>query len=282
MNEYSQIMVELGLTSLQARTLLAMEDQDYKTAKNIAKTAGVARQQIYRVLPELQKLGLVEERLGVPNQYRSMPIREVLAILVERKNSQIAKIQEEASKLLGDAIQERKIQEEDLEIKLITGLENIEKHFRVMYEGSDRIAYMGSPRRWTFQAYNRLHMGSFKLKKNVDHRMIYGPSPEHPIRSSIHNTTRIKTVPFEIPMYVGIFDDKRVLFSMYLGNENFVPSDFCVMSSNYPCLVRMMKVYFETLWSQAQEYKPNKIRAHPKTQLKKVTKTIGAVQTIMR
>jgi len=42
-------------------------------AASLFEVSGVARQDVYRVLLELQKLGIVEKIIATPNRFRALP-----------------------------------------------------------------------------------------------------------------------------------------------------------------------------------------------------------------
>ncbi|MCW3984410.1 MAG: DUF2250 domain-containing protein [Candidatus Bathyarchaeota archaeon] len=85
MEEITQVLKELGLTQKQAKILLTLNKFEYATVKDISEAADVHRQEVYQVLTELQKMGLIEKRIGTPNQYKSTTISETLNILLQRK-----------------------------------------------------------------------------------------------------------------------------------------------------------------------------------------------------
>jgi sugar-specific transcriptional regulator TrmB len=59
-DEEVQTLTCLGLTLCQARVYLALARSGMSTAKTISKVSKVTREDIYRIMPTLQKLGLVE------------------------------------------------------------------------------------------------------------------------------------------------------------------------------------------------------------------------------
>lgn len=63
--------MELGLTSLQAKIYLALAQTGNATIRNIAKNSKIARQDVYRIMPSLQKLGLAEQIVVSPTMYKS-------------------------------------------------------------------------------------------------------------------------------------------------------------------------------------------------------------------
>ena len=60
-DECAKILMDLGLTLLQAKAYLALSQLGKATVKTISKTANVARQDVYRVMLALEKLGLAEK-----------------------------------------------------------------------------------------------------------------------------------------------------------------------------------------------------------------------------
>lgn len=62
-----EFLEKLGLTVVQAKIYIANIDTGPATAKQISKVAKVAREDVYRVMPSLQTLGLTKnESLNQP------------------------------------------------------------------------------------------------------------------------------------------------------------------------------------------------------------------------
>jgi sugar-specific transcriptional regulator TrmB len=87
-DEDTVLLLGLGLSLNQARVYLAIL-QLQKTAGQIAKFSKVRREDVYRILPTLEKLGLIEKLLGKPSKIRATPISDALTFLVaeEKKKS---------------------------------------------------------------------------------------------------------------------------------------------------------------------------------------------------
>jgi sugar-specific transcriptional regulator TrmB len=62
-----QTLTDLGLSLLQAKTYLNLAKLGKANVQTIAKASNVARQDIYRVMPKLQKLGLAEKFISCRN-----------------------------------------------------------------------------------------------------------------------------------------------------------------------------------------------------------------------
>jgi sugar-specific transcriptional regulator TrmB len=80
-----QILTNLGLTIVQARTYLALAKLGTATIKTISKSANIARQNMYNVMPALQQKGLIEKVITTPTMYKATPMQEGLEILLREK-----------------------------------------------------------------------------------------------------------------------------------------------------------------------------------------------------
>ena len=95
-----RILMRLGLTSSQAKVYLALLRLGQATGKALSQHSKVARQEVYRVLAELQEKGLVEKIIAAPTEFKPIPIEDCLSILIKRKEKKISEIKIEATKLL--------------------------------------------------------------------------------------------------------------------------------------------------------------------------------------
>ena len=89
-------LTSLGLTILQARVYLALTHIEKATIKSIAKNANIARQDIYRLTNELQKIGIIEKIISTPAQYKAIPLEDGIKILLQRKNKENSEAQKKA------------------------------------------------------------------------------------------------------------------------------------------------------------------------------------------
>jgi sugar-specific transcriptional regulator TrmB len=96
----AQTLSRLGLTVSQIKVYLALLRLEKATAKTISKHSEVPRQEVYRILAELREKGLVEEILSTPNEFRPVSITEGASILLQRRKSEVAKLQSETRKLV--------------------------------------------------------------------------------------------------------------------------------------------------------------------------------------
>jgi sugar-specific transcriptional regulator TrmB len=81
-DEDTVLLLGLGLTLNQARVYLAILQLQKTTAGQIARFSKVHREDVYRILPTLEKMGLIEKLLGKPSKIRATPVSDALTFLV--------------------------------------------------------------------------------------------------------------------------------------------------------------------------------------------------------
>jgi len=89
-----ETLTKLGLTLNQARVYLALATQNQLSAREISKNAGITRQKVYRIIPQLLNKGLAIKQLTHPATYKATLPKNALHTLLEqrkRENNQLKK-----------------------------------------------------------------------------------------------------------------------------------------------------------------------------------------------
>lgn len=84
-DEYAELLSDFGLTFNQAKVYLAVVQLGLASVSEVSRTAEVRREDIYRMLPKLQELGLMEKTLEKPIRIRALPVKEALSLLIKRE-----------------------------------------------------------------------------------------------------------------------------------------------------------------------------------------------------
>ena len=119
--EEMNVLVGLGLSVIQARVYLALLRAGETRARVIAKLALINRQEVYRLLAELQQLGLVTQNLTTPTTYTSIPLAEATNILYEQKTNELRFISNKVKKINQQFNRNIHISQTDDESKLCFG-----------------------------------------------------------------------------------------------------------------------------------------------------------------
>jgi sugar-specific transcriptional regulator TrmB len=80
--ENTSLLIGLGLTLNQAKVYLAVIKLEKTTVGQVANFSKVRREDVYRILPSLEKMGLIERLLGKPTEIRATRISDALSLLV--------------------------------------------------------------------------------------------------------------------------------------------------------------------------------------------------------
>lgn len=115
--EAVDVLVKLGLTELQAKTYLTLTQLKTAEVKKIAAQSNIARQDIYRIMPVLEELGLVEKIIATPILYKAIPLSEGTLMLFQRRKEEEAKLKSSLKLLVDNREENSKMapQEENLE-----------------------------------------------------------------------------------------------------------------------------------------------------------------------
>jgi sugar-specific transcriptional regulator TrmB len=98
--QHSETLIKLGLSPNEARVYLGTLKTGVATAKTIAKNSVVGREDVYRVLPALQELGLVRKYLGAPAKYEAIAPDEAIKILLCQREEENVQLKNQASEFL--------------------------------------------------------------------------------------------------------------------------------------------------------------------------------------
>jgi len=92
------------MTTNQAKVYLAIAHRGLAPVSYISNESKVRREDVYRIIPKLEKLGLVEKILGTPNKIKTLPLEEAFSRLVKREqeriNRQTLKLKAQKERLL--------------------------------------------------------------------------------------------------------------------------------------------------------------------------------------
>ena len=86
-DENTDLLLGLGLSLNQARVYLAVLKLERSSVSQLAKFSKVRREEVYKILPSLEKMGLVERLLGKPAEIRATPISDALSLLVAEEKT---------------------------------------------------------------------------------------------------------------------------------------------------------------------------------------------------
>jgi sugar-specific transcriptional regulator TrmB len=255
-DEYTQALMDLGLTLLQAKTYLAFATLGKADAKTIAKASNVARQDIYRIVPMLQKLGLAEKIIANPTIYKATSIKDGLSILLQNKKKECAELQKKTTSLINNFhantakidTQEGETQfkltsEATLFLKMHKSLHqeaqiSIDAIIPLIFDGPAKFNDGLSFPKKAMRRGVKIRLITQKAKNGLQSRELQ--------ELGKNSLCELKYSATPVLFGMHIFDNKEVTLAT---SENGLPS----LWSNNRNLVNLAASYFDEMWSKAQE-----------------------------
>jgi sugar-specific transcriptional regulator TrmB len=266
--EEVRALTGLGLTGSQAKVYLALVKIGQERASSIWKSfrrgGGGARQDIYRILSELQELGLVERIIAKPTEFRAVPPEECASILIQRRKDEIAELQKQASKMLQHLERTRTketFKNEPAQYVLIPEGEALLFRLKKAIKNAQSNIDFICPREaflkgllWAAEVYEKA------LRRGVKIRWIY-EKPEdlnslpECVQALMKNPSfKLRAVPNSLNMKYWIYDTKEVFIATHPKTG---VAESPVLRSNNPSLVELAYNYFEIMWITAMETSPS-------------------------
>jgi len=256
-DETIQTLTDLGLNLSQARVYFALLQEGTSPAKQLSKFSGVNRQEIYRIMPKLIPLGLATKIIDIPTRWKATPIRQGLAILLERKKKQTSKLHKKATNIINTLKgnnKRAKLQEEEHSFKIIPQKiiikDWIQRTIEKTYTNNDVIT--------TLETHNKIIYAQGETfikaaKRGVKLRFIVYKTEDAKISPKIASkfndianihTKFVTGTPLGI---MAIHDNKIAIINTHPmgGGPSFV-------SSNHS-LVRILSNHFELLWKSIKD-----------------------------
>ncbi len=268
-SEDVQTLRGFGLTFLQAKVYLTLVRTSNSTVKEIAEGANMARQEVQRVIVELESLGLVEKLLVNPTEFKPVPINEAVKYLLERREKISLELEQKANMLLKTFTNNQTAglheEKETAQFIITSGKEAIIKKSRMVVdrtkESCDIIAglwknlgYAGSLfKEENIQALKRhvkIRILSEKLPDPLAVQKIYKHCIENP-------NFEIRFVPSTQSTMLGIYDRKEILVNT--SPEKLI-GDSPMLWTNNHALIVAVQTYFNKLWKQASTPKHHLVK----------------------
>jgi sugar-specific transcriptional regulator TrmB len=251
-----ETFMNLGLTQLQAKvylTLLKLDDSG-ADVKKISLASRIARQDIYRRLPELEKIGLVEKIIGLPTVYKAVPFEEGLSMLMKKNTIKYYDIQKKAKTVLSNfSISHHSQKQAELESQFIITSEQtlFLKRVRHDIEETEKvISIIYAHERLSTILFHVVEEIEAAIERGVKIRAITDNAHGGELDRNLKALTKkpafnLRLINHDTPVGLVIFDNKDVNIRT---SNNIVPS----LWTNNRNVVKLAKVYFDDIWRNGQ------------------------------
>lgn len=253
------ILTELGLSAIQAKVYLALAQSTELTATVAADISGVARPDVYRVLAQLEKIGLVQTIVSEPKHFQALPIDEIFSTLISGRERKTTELRQEAQAFVRDF--KHSVREEETnqkpEFMFILKKEGLfNKSRKMIVETREEISLLGA-RKIIFCMLTDVRYIEAALARNVSYQVLINtPGLGQENLRALEVFTKYPSFKLRIlqePMKASfaIYDRKQ----MVVGTSSENSALFSVLWSDNKFLVDLAQDYFNKAWKRARPFK---------------------------
>lgn len=250
-----QRLIDLGLTSYEAKAYLALVRRDSSTPADVARLARVPRQRIYDVLATLVQKGLVSQRPGPPAKYAASAPDFAIERLLLRRREELAELERNSLEMI-EALKltfaEGQKERDPLEyIEVLRDRRAINERFAELQKGLEReiLVFTKPPYARSPQenveglAITHTHTARsvYEFSALADPEFIAG------VRSFIEAGEEARFVE-SLPLKLVIVDETIVMFGMEDPVAGSTQLTLAVVE--HRALAQLLKVAFEAFWQQ--------------------------------
>jgi sugar-specific transcriptional regulator TrmB len=249
-----KLLTRLGLTFRQAKVYLTLAKCGVSSVRKISNISRIHREDLYRVLRELQKTGLVEKRITFPITYEAIPVDEALSLLHERRIRETNELQVKEKSFLEKSMSKlaSKLPSKDgAQLVLIPEKETVVMRTKkAIRKTKCNIDVVNSPRRHLLSAsvfgkevHNALDRG-LKIRVVTQRPEKMEVVPKAQIEVEKKAGFKIRYISVNPSAIVSIFDEEEV----FIVVDERADIKSSALWSNNKALVALCKNYFDSLW----------------------------------
>jgi sugar-specific transcriptional regulator TrmB len=252
-----QALNDMGLSILQAKIYLSLVKLGEVNVGMISKASNMVRQDIYRNMPTLERLGLAERILSKPTVYKATPLKEGISILLLERKKKNEEVLKKAQSLVRNFSSFSNILAENESEFRITSERSLlfKMHDQLIEKAQNTIDAVVPIKVLEEQTIPNLSFLKKASKKGVKIRLISQRTKGDSVLTKpkglagisflelryAFSPTPVETRPFGM----HLFDKKEM--TVCISSHDCVPS----LWSNSSSLLRMATNYFEDLWNEA-------------------------------
>ena len=252
-----RFLEKIGLTRSQARLYLALVKSGNSDAITISRQTKTPRTETYRILDELEEIGLVEKHLDVPYLYEATPVRLGIESLLIKKYEEYQQNRRELDKFLASYEKSEKTQ--DAIQPKITISKGKQKLLGVLKYSMDNVLstvdFVTPMNRWLHIYENCQDNIKKSLERGVTYRGL--------LETSDNGNYDLDSIPalqqlthLELRMVRNISGKNFVVFDKREAAFNYSPgkslNEAVTLWTNHPNLVAIFEDHYETLWRNAE------------------------------
>jgi sugar-specific transcriptional regulator TrmB len=256
-NQDVEALGALGLTSSQAKVYLTLIKLGEAKIRTISTNVQIARQDIYRVIEELEKRCLVEKVLSTPISFKALPINEAVPLMLQRVKQKAANTENQAMKLTERYLKRRKkvkTQEKETKFSLISERVTLSRRLKKAIDDTQRSIDLICSRKTCMEALFDL-AGSLRnaLERSVKIRWIIDKPLDYNSKPAILDVLlkyplfKIKWTPHNSIQTFSIYDREQVFVA---SNPKLHYLHSSSLWTNATPIVELAQNHFNMLWDK--------------------------------
>ena len=257
-------LTSFGLTRNEATAYLALLQLKEASARSIAKLSNLPRQEIYRVLPRLEKLGIIEVIISKPTKFLAIPPEEVLSELIKRQQEFLTRQISELRRKKNTLEKELKKVEgksaglappEPVHFALISGRHLVNEKIQGMLRNAKREVLWMSPKLEIRRAiiYDRDKMLRQCAQRKVKIRILTEIDEKNV--EEVDKLSRFCEIRHAsgATTLITIIDDEELIIGSAVHTSNSLTGGELMheLWTNDPNHIKVMKDFFEKVWSDS-------------------------------
>ncbi|MDH4212763.1 MAG: MEDS domain-containing protein [Candidatus Thorarchaeota archaeon] len=265
LEDSAKLLSEFGLTYYEAKVYITALQIGVTTASKIAKQADIRREEVYRTIPKLERVGLIERILGRPVKVKALPLQEGLNTLFKMKEEEashelkeLISKKEEVLKKFDYVVRGQKPEEEQSHFVLISEKDVLSRKINsAIVDAKKSVDFVDS-----FENAFRFILSygdvlKIAKKKNVDVRILtecpeeIGLIPEYLKKQIPHNSFTVRYSE-NIPSRYILIDKKQAMITTSAGGSF---SDGACLWTNDHSLIGIVNRDFEEQFRDALDWR---------------------------
>jgi len=258
LEETANELTHFGLTKNQAKTYITLTAIGIASASEIAALSKIRREEVYRIIPELEKHGIITRQLKVPRKFSATKPETAIKILTKTKlktiKEEIDKLKQKQAELISRLKTiELPIKEDNCTLEIITQEDNVTEKLTEMAENAKtQIDIMAPLENLRLVYTNRPKQLMQRILNSVKIRIITENRELDSITKKIMQFSQTNNNPIELkqiekpPFSILIVDEKEAMWGEQAASEH-TP----VFWTNNPTQIAILKTSFENMWQKA-------------------------------
>lgn len=248
-------LVELGLTSYEAKAYLALMRRDSSAAADVARLSRIPRQRIYDVLATLVQKGLASQRPGPPTKYAAVSPEFAIERLLLHRREELDRLERSSKEMieaLAPAFAAGQKERDPLDyIEVLRDREAINERFGELQDGIQREILVFTKPPYATPAQENVE--GLEVTRTHTARSVYEYSAldddefAKGVRRFIDAGEEARFVE-TLPLKLVIIDEAIVMFGM----EDPVAgaSELTIVVVEHPALAGLLKIAFDAVWAK--------------------------------